>query len=78
MENRCEKLRQQKLAPEKAAVLERCLAEGELERDGCESLAGKYGETQTGAIFRPGKYYDLPECEEAYRARKHFDLNPGR
>ena len=78
METRCEKLRQQKLAPEKAAVLKQCLAEGELDQAGCEAKAGAYGERKTGAIFRPGKYYDLPECEDSYRARKHYDLNPGR
>ena len=78
METQCEKLRQENLAPEKAAVLKQCLAEGELDQAGCEAKAGAYGERKTGAIFRPGKYYDLPECEEAYQARRHFDVNPGR
>lgn len=78
MEKRCEALRQEKLAPEKAAVRQECLAKGEMDSTACEVQAASYGETKTGAIFRPGKYYDLPECEESYRARKHFDINPGR
>ncbi len=78
MENRCEKLRQEKLAPQKAAVLKQCLDSGEGDRATCEAKAGAYGEIQTGAIRRPGKYYDLPECQESYRARKHYDINPGR
>ncbi len=77
MEDACEKLRQEKLAPEKAEVLEQCLASGEYDQAECERQAGEYGEIKTGAIRRPGKYYDLPECEEAYRARKHFHINPG-
>ncbi|MDJ0879508.1 MAG: hypothetical protein QNI86_12900 [Halieaceae bacterium] len=78
MENACQKLRQQKLAPEKAAVLQQCLAGGEKSESECKSEAAGYGEIQTGAIRRLGKYYDLPECQEAYRAREHFKINPGR
>lgn len=78
MENRCEALRQEKLAPEKAAVLQQCLNEGKQDQAACEAEAANYGELQMGAIRRPGKYYDLPECQESYRARKHFDINPGR
>ncbi len=78
MEEACEKLRQEKLAPEKAAVLKRCLSAGKNTRRECEAQAGAYGEIRTGAIRRPGKYYELPECEAAYRAREHFRVNPGR
>lgn len=78
LEDACEKLRQEKLAPEKATVLRNCLASGEYTQAECEAQAGAYGEIQTGAIRRLGKYYDLPECEEAYRAREHYNLNPGR
>jgi hypothetical protein len=78
MERRCDQLRQQKLAPEKAAVLKQCLDAGELDRAACQQKAAEYGEQQTAPLRRPGKYYDLPECQEAYQARKHYDLNPGR
>ncbi len=78
MEDACQALRSEKLAPEKAAVYEDCLKAGETSEADCEAQAEAYGEIQTGAIRTLGKYYDLPECEEAYRARKHYDLNPGR
>lgn len=78
MEEACQALRQEKLAPEKAAVLENCLQSREYDEAECQAQSAAYGEIQTGAIRRLGKYYDLPECEAAYRARKHFNINPGR
>ena len=54
------------------------MSSGEKSEVECQAEAAGYGEIQTGAIRRLGKYYDLPECEEAYRARKHFNINPGR
>ena len=77
LEQACEVARERKLQPEKAALLQQCLAERELDRAVCEQRAGEYGERTTGAIRRLGKYYDLPECEKAYAARKHYRLNPG-
>ena len=44
----------------------------------CEEKHADYGEIKTGAIRKLGKYYDLPVCEDAYQARKHYKLNPGR
>lgn len=78
MEQRCNKLRQEKLAPEKAAVLNQCLNSGEMDREACRQKAAEYGEMQVAPIYRPAKYSDLPECIEAYKARKHYDINPGR
>ena len=78
MEQRCNALRQEKLAPEKASVLQQCLDSGEMDREGCRQKAAEYGEMQVAPIYRPAKYSDLPECVEAYKARKHYDLNPGR
>ncbi len=78
MEEACQSLRAAKLAPEKAAVYKNCMASGEAGEPECEAQAGAYGEIRTGAIRTLGKYYDLPECEKAYRAREHFKINPGR
>ncbi len=78
MEEACQSLRAEKLAPEKAAVYQDCMATGKSSEPECESQASAYGEIRTGAIRTLGKYYDLPECEEAYRAREHFKINPGR
>ena len=77
MERACETLRQEKLKPEKTAVLQQCLNEGG-DQASCEQRAAAYGERSTGAIRRLGKYYDLPECIEAYDARRHYRINPGR
>lgn len=78
MEQRCNALRQEKLAPEKAAVLRQCLDSGEADRETCRQKAAEYGEMQVAPVYRPARYSDLPECVEAYKARKHYDLNPGR
>lgn len=77
MEKACDDARQQKLAPERAALIEQCTREGESDQAGCTELYGNYGNYQGGAIRRMGKYNELPECQEAYKARKHFHINPG-
>ncbi len=74
----CEASRESKLAPERVAVVERCMREEGLDQGSCSEKNKNYGEATTGAIRKLGKYYDEPECEEAYSARKHFKLNPGR
>jgi len=78
LEASCDEARAEKLAPKRAAVRKQCLAEGMFDAQGCEEMAQTYGERQFGAIRRPGLYYDLPVCVEAFRAREHYTLNPGR
>jgi hypothetical protein len=78
MEKTCQDLREAKLAPERAALIQQCVREGEGDSAGCTKMYSTYGEYQPGAIRKVGKYNDLPECQEAYRARKHFHVNPGR
>ena len=72
----CEEKRAALLAPERIAVVERCMREGEGDQAQCEELYKNYGERTTGAIRKAGKYYDLPECEQAWDARKHYKMNP--
>ena len=64
-----------KLGPEKEGYFLECLETSEDPSD-CEQRSDDYGEIQPGAIRKLGKYYDLPECQEAYRARKHYRVNP--
>ncbi len=78
LEQQCDADREEKLAPERAAVLRQCLAEGQLDGDACVDKASQYGEPSMGAIRTLGRYYDLPSCVEAFEARSHFQLNPGR
>jgi hypothetical protein len=77
IEASCQQLRQERLAPERKAVLRQCLESGEKDGEECRQEAAEYGEMQVAPFFRPAKYSDLPECQEAYKARKHYDLNPG-
>ncbi len=78
LESACEELRQERLAPERVAVLRQCLDRGEQSNEECQQEAEAYGEMQAAPFYRPAKYADLPQCQEAYKARKHYDLNPGR
>jgi hypothetical protein len=77
MEEKCQAARQEKLMPEKLDVLDACLAEGKEDEATCEERAAAQGERRiVGANVKIGEYYDLPECVEAYRARKHYQVNP--
>ena len=78
MEQACQDARKEKLMPERDILVQQCLQAGEGDMAACDEKHADYGEIKTGAIRMLGKYYDLPVCEEAYRARKHFKLNPGR
>lgn len=74
----CEAARATKLAPERRVAIENCMHKGEGDQEQCTKLYGHYGDRTTGGIRKLGKYYDLPECEKSYRARKHYKMNPGR
>ena len=78
MEEKCQELRKEKLGPEKEGYRLACIEAGEVDEATCAEQAAQYGEIKTGGVRMLGKYYDLPECVEAYRARKHFRVNPGR
>ncbi|MEM0954094.1 MAG: hypothetical protein AAGI24_08130 [Pseudomonadota bacterium] len=78
LEVRCENERSKKLAPKRAAVHKQCMDEGLFDAAGCDEMAQAYGNRQFGGVRRPGLYYDLPSCVEAFRAREHYTLNPGR
>jgi len=74
----CEEKRQALLAPERIAIIERCMRRGKGDQAECTQIYQDYGEPTTGAIRKLGKYYDLPECQQAGEAQKHFKMNPGR
>lgn len=77
LEARCQERRSELLAPEKLEVLDNCMAAGEESVEACRDKAAKEGEMRViGTNYRVGKYYDIPECVEAYKARKHYHVNP--
>ena len=77
MEEKCQALREELLLPEKLDTYDACMAEGNGDDAACRERAGAQGARQiVGTNIRVGKYSDLPECQEAYRARKHYQVNP--
>ncbi len=74
----CEAAREEKLMPQRETLVQQCIQSGEGDMESCHARHANYGERTTGAIRKLGKYYDLPVCEDAYQARKHYKLNPGR
>lgn len=59
----CEAAREQKLAPQRAAYVEECVAKGERDRASCERYYSDYGNQAGG---RAPLYYNLPECVKAF------------
>lgn len=78
MEQACQDAREKKLMPEREILIQQCIQSGEGDMAACAEKNADYGEIKTGAIRTLGKYYDLPVCEQAYKARKHYHVNPGR
>lgn len=66
----CEAAREIKLAPERQAYIEECVSEWGRTREYCTHFYRDYGDTlyrEDGEIQRYALYYDLPECEKAWR-----------
>lgn len=78
MEKKCEQQRQAKLAPQRVVLVERCMSEQGLSQSACEKKHANYGENVNSGVRKMAKYNDLPACQEAYKARKHYHTNPGR
>lgn len=70
----CEAAREKKLAPLRAARIERCVREERRSRTDCESEYAQWGNTQALATgrARQGLFYDLPECVTAFQARERY------
>ena len=71
LDARCERAREAKIAPLRAAEIESCKRDTRNDPAWCESFNADFGEggrTVTGAI-RPRMFDDLPECVEALDER---------
>lgn len=72
LKEKCESARESKLAPEREALIQACMAEKEKTVEQCRRYYADYGaagRTAAGAV-RVRKYNDLPECTALYEAEK--------
>lgn len=79
LDRRCENAREEKIAPLRAAEIEKCLETGTGDQVWCETFWADYGDgwrTASGVTF-PRMFNDLRECDEAWRERNRRGLYPG-
>ena len=72
LETLCEQERQKLLAPERAALISRCIASGEHDADWCKRYHADHGDAVRIDPVRviPALYMNLPECIAAQKARE--------
>jgi hypothetical protein len=71
LDRRCDKAREEKIAPLRAAEIGKCKADRRNDPEWCERFNADYGDggrTRKGTI-RPRMFDDLPECVEALQER---------
>ena len=73
LDRRCEAARDQALAPIRADIYKECLADKQGDEAYCRRYADGYNGERIGGSPR---FYELPECEEAFRFRNR-DRRPG-
>jgi len=70
LDRACEAARQVALAPRRQEIYEECINRSDKEEDVCRRDANGYNGSRIGGTPR---YYDLPECEEAFDYRRTQD-----
>jgi hypothetical protein len=73
LDRRCEAARDEKLAPLRAEIYEDCLEDRKGDDAYCRRYADGYNGERIGGSPR---FYELPECEEAFRFRSR-NRKPG-
>jgi hypothetical protein len=73
LDRRCEAARSEKLAPIRAEIYDECLEGRKGDQAYCRRYADGYNGERIGGSPR---FYELPECEEAFRFRNR-DRKPG-
>lgn len=70
----CEAARAKKLVPLRAQLVDQCVKAGKGARAECEQEFANYGDThgKAGGGAMGGKFYDLPECVAATKARSQY------
>jgi hypothetical protein len=76
----CQRQREEHIAPLREQAIEECITERRRDRAYCQRYYRDYGEAMpnVGGGMRPGMFWDLPVCEDAYAAERYFKMNPGR
>jgi len=71
----CQSQRQEHIAPLREQAIEDCVSKRRWEQSRCESHFRTYGERH-GTGTPAGMFWDLPVCEKAIAAERHFKMNP--
>jgi len=71
LDRRCETARERRIAPLRAAEIEKCKADKRNDPAWCERFNADYGDAGRTAsgVMRPRMFDDLPECVEALQER---------
>ncbi len=79
MSAECERQRQEQIAPLREEAIQECVDVKRGDREFCERYNRDFGEATplAGGGMRPGLFYELPVCEQAYAAEKYLHMNPG-
>ncbi len=73
LDKRCEAAREEKLAPIRAEIYNECVGD----KRGDEAYCRRYADGYNGERIGGGpRFYELPECEEAFRFRNR-NRKPG-
>jgi len=74
----CQSQREESIAPLREQAIEDCVTKKRKDREYCESVNKTFGNARArkNGTMIPGMFWDLPVCEEAVAAEKHFKMNP--
>ena len=73
----CQAERQRRIEPMRQEEITRCIEQRRGQRDYCERVNQDYGEVMhTPNGIMPGLFWELPICERAFQAERHFQMNP--
>ena len=74
----CQKQREENIAPLREQAIEDCVTNRRRDREHCESFNRTFGNARPLGNGRmlPGMFWELPECEQAVAAERHFRMNP--
>jgi|GEM_PF-922451 len=72
LEALCEREREKRLKPEREHLVERCIRRGDKQAEWCRNYYADWGDARRVDIntLLPPRYYDLPECVAARKARE--------
>jgi len=74
----CQRQREENIAPLREQAIEDCVTNRRRDREHCESFNRTFGNARPrgNGTMIPGMFWELPECEQAVAAERHFRMNP--